>query len=68
MEDKIILSHQSLSSFSNNLPDSQFIRVHKSFVVSIDKIELFEGNRIMIKEHEIPIGKMYKLNITRLIK
>jgi len=68
MADRIIVSHQTLTSFTHNLPENQFIRVHKSFIISIDKIELIEGNRIHIKDHKIPIGKMYKLNVNRLIK
>jgi len=68
MVDRIIVSHQTLTSFTHNLSESQFIRVHKSFIISIDKIELIEGNRIHIKDHKIPIGKMYKLNVNRLIK
>ena len=66
--DKMIVSHQTLISFSQSLPDNQFIRVHKSFIVSIDKIELIEGNRIHIQNHKIPVGKMYKLNINKLIE
>ena len=68
MIDRIIVSHQTLTSFTHNLPENQFIRVHKSFIISIDKIVLIEGNRILIQDHKIPIGKMYKLNVNRLIK
>ncbi len=68
MIDRIIVSHQTLTSFTHSLPVNQFIRVHKSFIISIDKIELIEGNRILIQDHKIPIGKMYKLNVNRLIK
>ncbi|WP_296385442.1 response regulator transcription factor [Winogradskyella sp.] len=68
MADKMIVCHQTLTSFTHNLPENQFIRVHKSFIISIDKIELIEGNRIHIQNHKIPIGKMYKLNVNRLIK
>lgn len=68
MKDKTILSHQSLISFMQSLPDRQFIRIHKSFVVSIDKIELIEGNRMHIHNEKIPIGKMYKANVNRLIE
>ena len=68
MGDTMIVSHQTLTSFKHNLPESQFIRVHKSFIISIDKIELIEGNRVHISNHKIPIGKMYKLNVNRLIK
>lgn len=68
MVDRIIVSHQTLTSFTHNLPENKFIRVHKSFIISINKIELIEGNRILIQDHKIPIGKMYKLNVNRLIK
>lgn len=68
MIDKMIISHQTLTSFTHNLPENQFLRVHKSFIISIDKIELIEGNRIKIQTHQIPIGKMYKLNVNKLIK
>ncbi len=68
MVDKVIVSHQTLTSFTHNLPENQFIRVHKSFIISIDKIELIEGNRIHIQNHKIPIGKMYKLSVNRLLK
>ena len=68
MVDKVIVSHQTLTSFTHNLPETQFIRIHKSFIISIDKIELIEGNRIHLRNHKIPIGKMYKLNVNRLIK
>ena len=65
---KMIVSHLTLTSFTHNLPESQFIRVYKSFIISIDKIELIEGNTIHLQDHKIPIGKMYKLNVNRLIK
>ena len=68
MVDKVIVSHQTLTSFTHNLPETQFIRIHKSFIISIDKIELIEGNRIHLRNHKVPIGKMYKLNVNRLIK
>ena len=60
LENQIIITHQTLTSFTELLPSNQFVRIHKSFVVAIDKIELIEGNRITIKEQHIPIGKMYK--------
>ena len=62
------VSHQTLNSFMHNLTENQFIRIHKSFMIPIHKIELIEGNRILIQNHKIPIGKMYQFNVNRLIK
>jgi DNA-binding LytR/AlgR family response regulator len=66
LEQEMILTHEKLSSFEALLPSDQFIRVHKSFIISIERINLIEGNRIKIDQHEIPIGQVYKMNVNRL--
>jgi len=66
--DQVITTHQTLANFEAVLSEDQFIRTHKSYIISIDKIELIEGNRIFIKDHKIPIGKMYKLNVNKLLR
>ena len=66
LKDEMILSHQKISSFEELLPNDQFLRVHKSFIVAIEKIKFIEGNRLTIEEHEIPIGQTYKNHLNRL--
>jgi DNA-binding LytR/AlgR family response regulator len=48
-------------------PEAGFIRVHKSFIVAVDKIRRMERNRILIGEHQIPIGRNYKEEVERRI-
>lgn len=48
-------------------PEDAFIRVHKSFIVARDKIRRIERNRILIGEHQIPIGRNYKEEVERRI-
>lgn len=55
-----ILTLQSIRSFQEQLPESNFIRVHKSYLVAIDKIQFIERNRIVIGEHYIPVGETYQ--------
>jgi DNA-binding LytR/AlgR family response regulator len=50
----------TMKEMEGGLQSDVFIRVHKSFIVNIDKVELIEGNRIMIKENELPIGSSFK--------
>lgn len=57
---KKILTKQSFKEISSLLPANNFIRVHKSFMVAIDKIENIERNRIKINEVYIPISETYK--------
>ncbi len=49
------------------LPKDEFLQVHKSFAVAIKHIKSIEGNRILIADHIIPIGKMYKANVNKLL-
>jgi DNA-binding LytR/AlgR family response regulator len=68
LENEMIVTHEKLSTFEELLPSDQFIRVHKSFVISTERINLIEGNRIKINDHEIPIGQVYKMNVNRLFE
>ncbi len=65
--DDMIVSHDKISSYETLLSNANFLRVHKSFMVAIDKIKFIEGNRIFIEEHKIPIGQTYKANVNKLL-
>jgi DNA-binding LytR/AlgR family response regulator len=49
-----------LKNLEENLDSKSFIRVHKSYIVSIDKIEAIEGNEIFIQSYRIPISRNYR--------
>jgi len=66
LKDEMIVSHEKISHYEDLLNASNFLRVHKSFIVAIDKIKFIEGNRILINEHKIPIGQTYKSSINKL--
>lgn len=51
--------HKSLTAITEELPQSNFIRIHRSFTISINKITAIEGNIIEIAEKKIPIGRNY---------
>lgn len=63
----MVVSHEKISDFETLLEAKQFIRVHKSFIVAIAKINYIEGNRIIIEPHKIPIGQTYKTTVNQLI-
>ncbi|MDR3711922.1 MAG: LytTR family DNA-binding domain-containing protein [Puia sp.] len=49
-----------LKNLEENLDAQSFIRVHKSYIVSINKIESIEGNEIFMQNHRIPISRNYR--------
>lgn len=57
---KKIMTLQSFKSIEELLPKGNFIRVHKSYIVAIDKIESIERNRLKIKEMILPLSDTYK--------
>lgn len=50
----------NLKNLEENLDSKSFIRVHKSYIVSIDKIEAIEGNEIFMQSNRIPISRNYR--------
>jgi len=57
---KSFLSYQTLRKMEDTLPADRFIKVHKSYLVAIDKITRIDGNNIIIHKHTIPISRNYK--------
>lgn len=66
LKDEMIVSHEKISHYEAILNNGNFLRVHKSFIVAIDKIKFIEGNRIIIGGYKIPIGQTYKNNVNKL--
>ena len=53
------LVHKSLTGVTEELPSKQFLRIHRSYTVALDKIDALEGNSILITSKRIPIGRKY---------
>jgi DNA-binding LytR/AlgR family response regulator len=66
--DRMIISYHSMKNLENLLSPKQFPRIHKSFIVSLSKIELIEGNQVKMKDRYIPIGTNYKAEFEKLIR
>ncbi|GAL61732.1 LytR/AlgR family response regulator transcription factor [Algibacter lectus] len=57
---KPILTLMSLKSLQEELPESQFLRVHRSFIVSLKNIEVIERSQIIINNQRITVSEQYK--------
>lgn len=64
---KILLS-QTLKSIEKKLASPPFIRIHRSFLVNMDKIESVSDGYVFISTHKVPIGKSYRQDFFRKIK
>lgn len=59
-EDKPVLSLNSIKSLEQKLPEDQFMRVHRSFIVNLNKIDTIERSRIIFGKTYIPVSDQYK--------
>ncbi|EDP70880.1 two-component system response regulator [Flavobacteriales bacterium ALC-1] len=66
--DNTISIREKISDTIELLSDKDFLQVHKSFAVAKKHISSIEGNRIYIADHIVPIGKLYKANVNKLLK
>jgi DNA-binding LytR/AlgR family response regulator len=57
---KSLLVKQSISAMEHLLSEHKFVRVHRSFIVSLHKISGYNGVSLQLSEQEIPIGRLYK--------
>ncbi len=64
---KKYIVHKNIGNFTNHLPRHRFVRIHKSYTVSIDHIETVTSNKIEIGPHLIPIGRFYREKILSLL-
>jgi len=59
-KDQKIITLLSMNKMMEKLPDSKFLRVHRSFIASLQKIDSIEKSRIRIGSKELPIGEVYR--------
>jgi len=69
-EQQQVMTLLNMKDLDNDLPKDQFIRVHKSYIISIDKIKIIEGNQIFLKnvKESIPLSETYRQAFFDLLK
>ena len=65
---KKIITKTSMTNMQEKLPDTSFMRIHKSFIVSMAKIEAFTAHSIEVPGKELPIGRSYKNSVLEALQ
>ncbi|WP_171037968.1 LytR/AlgR family response regulator transcription factor [Dyadobacter luticola] len=65
---KPILTRMSIKAIEQKLPASSFARIHKSYLIALQKVTAIKRDTICIGEKELPIGETYKENIGRIFR
>ena len=62
-----IITHSTLSLFAQKLPHRNFIQIHKSFIINIDKVSSLEGNLLSIDQFKLPISRNYRTQVKEML-
>lgn len=66
-DDKMLIVSERMTNIENILPDKLFFRIHKSYIVSIKKIDQVMGNKVKIGDKVLPIGNFYKIKVKEIL-
>jgi DNA-binding LytR/AlgR family response regulator len=66
--EKRIITLQTMKNLEDKLPSERFVRVHRSFIIALDKISSISGNIIYIGKDEVPVGKNFRDEFFKIIQ
>lgn len=65
---RVLLTAETMKQMESQLPISQFIRVHKSYLANLGHIERLSGNVLLVGRHELPVGSTYRQEVLRHLR
>ncbi|MEM6764775.1 MAG: LytTR family DNA-binding domain-containing protein [Bacteroidota bacterium] len=66
-DQKSVVTYQRISFMEEKLPPNMFLRVHRSFITSLSKVEAFCGHFVEVSGKEIPIGRNYRQHVLAVL-
>ncbi len=68
LPEKTVVTRETMQSIEARLPQKDFVRVHRSFVISLPKIDSFTNEFIEIRKKQIPISRTYKNTVLEILE
>lgn len=65
--EKEIVTQQKISYLEESLPRPQFLRVHRSFIINVEKIDAYSATDVEIGKFSVPIGRNYKNDVMKAL-
>jgi DNA-binding LytR/AlgR family response regulator len=65
--EKEIITQQKISYLEESLPRRQFLRIHRSFIVNLDRIDAYTATDVEVNKFQVPIGRNYKNDVMKVL-
>ncbi|GAB3907729.1 LytTR family DNA-binding domain-containing protein [Larkinella knui] len=63
-----IVTYQTLQDFEQRLPDAEFLRIHRSFIIAVDRIRAYSTTHVEVDDLDLPIGQSYQRFVRDALK
>jgi DNA-binding LytR/AlgR family response regulator len=63
-----LVTKQTITAIQEMLPPAEFLRVHRSFIVAIDKVTSYSSHSVFVGREEIPIGPLYRNEVHKCLE
>lgn len=67
LQESSLLSQMKISDFEKLLPEEQFCRIHRSYIIAKDAITLLKASEVHLGETVLPVGRVYKEKVSELV-
>jgi DNA-binding LytR/AlgR family response regulator len=67
LAEKSLMVHGTLKDFFGQLPGQKFVRIHKSYVIAVSKVDYVEGNQVKIDKYKIPVSLSYREHFFKIL-
>jgi DNA-binding LytR/AlgR family response regulator len=62
-----VVTYERMAYLEEKLPEEHFVRVHKSYIICLDKMQAFSGSVVKVAGRKLPVGRIYKDRLLRLL-
>lgn len=66
--DKMLIAYDRIGYMAEKLPDNHFVRIHKSYIIAIDRISNYNSETVKLNQIELPIGRVYKQSFLKVLE
>jgi DNA-binding LytR/AlgR family response regulator len=66
--DKTIVTRETISAIQAKLPSKDFLRIHRSYIISLKNISSFTNEEIILLKKSLPIGRSYKKEVLLILE
>lgn len=65
VKDRQIITKQTISALEEMLPENEFVRIHRSFIIALKQVDSYNHHSVFINKTELPLGPLYKQDIMK---